>query len=128
MARPKGIAWQAVERLAEAGVTQKDIILALDLPVAAVSKEREKLAAVTARGHAKFRTAVAKRLQREGIFKGRAHSLLGLARLHLGLDARRPDDEAGLAALFAVSGAAQRLVAMLDKMARNRAAEAEDKA
>ena len=120
--RPRGIAWQQVTRLAETGVAMSDIVLALDLPAVAVEKNKTRLELAVAKGHAMHRVAVAKRLQREGIFKGRAHSLLGLARLRLGLDSRRPGPDAGLEALMEMEGAKERFLALLDKFIRNREA------
>ena len=116
--RPRGIAWQQVERLAEAGVLLEDIVLALDLPSAAVKRDQARLDNVVARGHARFRAAIAKRLHREGVYKGRAHSLLGLARLHLGLDSRQPPDT-GPEVLADIRGAGERLMVLIDKARRN---------
>ena len=116
MPRQKGIAWQA-------GVPLADVVLALGLPAAVVARERKRLEQVVAAGHAKFRTEVAKRLRREGVFKGRAHSLLALGRMHLGLDSRQSDPHPGAEVLAAVAGAGERLLALLNKIETNRAME-----
>src|SRR5687768_14953665 len=86
--RPKTIEWREAERLADLGVESEDIVTSLGVPLP-LQKDpafQARLAGVVELGHARHRIAVARRLEREGVKKGKPHSLLALARARLKFD------------------------------------------
>lgn len=111
--RPRSVVWREVQRLAEAGVSLEDILLQQDIPAAAARQHRTRLEAVVERGHATFRVSLAKRLQREAVFKGRSHALLASARKHLGYDQQQ--QPGGLSWSF-VHASAEDAVATIDRL------------
>jgi hypothetical protein len=121
--RPKSIEWREAERLAALGVDGVDIVAALDVPKDLQRKPefQARLADVVAKGHAQHRIAVARRLEREGIRRGKPHSLLALARNRLKFDQQHATEKEGLALLAAVVGARERLVMEVEKILKNRA-------
>jgi hypothetical protein len=120
--RPKAIDWREAERLAEKGVDGPDILAALDVPKALQSKPefQDRFGRMLEKGHALHRIAVARRLEREGIRRGKPHSLLALARNRLKFDQQQANEKEGLALLAAVIGARERLTMEIEKILRNR--------
>lgn len=108
--------WREVERLASLGTEGQDIVLALGLPVDVVERERARFEAVVAAGNARHRVSIVRRLEREGIRKGRAHSLLALARNRLGFDKNL------MAEALPDTGAEVRLVATIERLRARRLA------
>ena len=102
-----------VRLLAELGVEQADIALALGLGprLSAETELRSKFEAVVSRGHASFRVAVSKRLHNEGVSKGKASALLEIGRGWLSRYSEAmlsPEEEGGLV---------DRVKALLEKLA-----------
>lgn len=94
MPRPRTVEIREVERLAAVGVELADILDSLDVPEAA-RKDKAVMAKVLHAvkvGHARHRAAIARRLEREGVKRGKAHSLLSLARNRLDFDSKQTPD------------------------------------
>jgi hypothetical protein len=77
----------------------------------------ERVEHVVRTGNARHRVKVAQRLEREGVRKGKAHSLLSLARNRLKFDAAVPPP--GASYLDAANGAADRLLELLERLSQN---------
>lgn len=119
---PKGITFREVQRRAEAGVSLEDILHVLDISPDLAARHREQLEATVARGQAIYRAAIAKRLQKEGVFRGKAHSLLALARNHLHFDKPSALDQQQTLALFVTQTTEQATATILEAVRRVRRA------
>jgi len=126
--RPKTIVWREAERLALMGVESPDIVTTLKVPPA-VQQQPEfqaRLAQIVEMGHAQHRINVARRLEREGIRRGKPHSLLALARNRLKFDQAKASELEGLAIFAVVQGAAERVMAQLERIIANRVEQGQD--
>lgn len=114
--RPRTFNKQSVTRLAEKGVDLEAIVAELGIPAAVAKARRAELKDLVAKGNQRFKAALATRLFREGIGKGKSHALLALARKHLGFD--RPQNDGSQEERFRVliDGATANLGKMLDKL------------
>jgi hypothetical protein len=114
--RPRTFNKQSVTRLAEKGVELEAIVAELGIPAPVVKAKRAELKEIVAKGNQRFKVALASRLFREGVGKGKSHALLALARKHLGFD--RPQNDGSQEERFRVliDGATSNLGKMLDKL------------
>lgn len=78
--RPKTCDWREFARLVERGVGLEDAQAALGVPASYARAQAERFERETAKGHALFRTSLAKRLHREAVFRGRSFPLLAAAK------------------------------------------------
>lgn len=116
--RPRTVNMREAQRMAEAGVPLEDILDSQDVPQTARSNHAlmARVEHVVRVGNAKHRVSVARRLEREGVRRGKAHSLLSLARNRLKFDASGPPP--GPPHLERIANATGSLMAIMEKLER----------